>query len=334
MAHDLPRILITTGEPSGVGIEVTLKALRSKHLAKIAVLGDSPWIEEINTKGKLGLTIEKIDHIDEARAHEPGLVQVLHHSLSHPASLGVIDVENSSYVIELLSQAHQLAFNHQVDAIVTAPVHKGVINDAGIHFTGHTEFLADHCGVERVVMMLASEPMNVALATTHLPLKDVAQSLNIKRLQQIFSICANSLYQQGVPKPKIQVLGLNPHAGENGHLGREELDIIRPAIETFEHPKVKIMGPIPADTAFTKNNLNSTDLFLAMFHDQGLPVIKYASFGECANVTLGLPYIRTSVDHGTALDIANQFCASESSMKYALTYAIKNATQSRLKTNS
>lgn len=338
MAHPNPHILITTGEPSGVGIEVTLKALRNHFDATITLLGDANWIQQINQLGGWDLNIESIQSLADASPHTANHIQVLHRPMPYKAQLGKLDKRNGQYVVDLLNQAHQFAHKGEVDAIVTAPVHKGVINDAGVPFTGHTELFAALSGVERVVMMLASEPMRVALVTTHIPLQQVASALTESLIHQVLDVTVKGLQTIGIANPRIKVLGLNPHAGEQGHLGQEELETIIPALQSLPPMRATITGPYPADTAFNQASLKSTDLFLAMFHDQGLPVIKFASFGQCANVTLGLPYIRTSVDHGTALDIAPQLEASESSMNYAITFAIDCArnqnTAHNPKTNS
>ncbi|PWK53816.1 4-hydroxythreonine-4-phosphate dehydrogenase PdxA [Pleionea mediterranea] len=324
MTNQRPTIVITSGEPSGVGIEVTLKALQQAHDANIVVLGDAHWISDVNQQGQLGNTITVIEDLSQLQAHQPGQIQVLHSELSEPATLGQPSPQNAEYVINLLQQAHNLAYNKQIDAIVTAPVHKGIINDANIPFTGHTEFFAQQSQCDKVVMMLASDVMNVALVTTHLPLNKVAGAIDQATLHQVLDIIVDGLQQLNIKQPNIKVLGLNPHAGEQGHLGTEELTTIIPALNAYKTKQAVITGPYPADTAFSKANLADTDLFLAMYHDQGLPVIKYASFGECANVTLGLPYIRTSVDHGTALDIAKDFNASGSSMDYAIRFALQS----------
>ncbi|NVJ62298.1 MAG: 4-hydroxythreonine-4-phosphate dehydrogenase PdxA [Gammaproteobacteria bacterium] len=316
-------IAVTGGEPSGIASEVIIKALLQPIDARIIVIADADWLAEVASQIKVSIIIKRFDTADNIGPHKPGEINVLHTPLIEKPLLGKLNTVNAPYVLNLLTLAHQLASSNQVDAIVTAPVHKGVINDAGISFSGHTEFFAAASSVNQVVMMLASEIMRVALVTTHIPLEQVAKSITSERLSSVLTICYQGLRQLGITTPKICVLGLNPHAGEQGHLGSEELTTINPVIEKYRSQGESIIGPLPADTAFNQSNLASTDLFLAMYHDQGLPVIKYASFGKCANVTLGLPYLRTSVDHGTALDIADKFCASESSMLYALQFVIK-----------
>ncbi len=334
----MPAVVITTGEPSGIGVEVTLKALLQDFPANIIVLGDFDHIASINQRANLGLKLKSIAQVSECAPHKAGEVTILSRPLPSVAKLGHPNKTHAHYVLELLSSAHHLAQSGAVDAIVTAPVHKGIINDAGTPFSGHTEFFAEHSNVERVVMMLASEPMRVALMTTHLPLRQVPDAISETQIHQVLSICVRGLQQLGIDVPKIKVCGLNPHAGEQGHLGREELDIITPALRSFSQAFVElanssdISGPYPADTLFSNSNLNTTDLFLGMYHDQVLPVIKYASFGACANVTLGLPYLRTSVDHGTGLDIADQFIADSGSMEYAIQFALK-AIQSKQRTS-
>ncbi len=325
--NSIPVIAITSGEPSGIGVEVTLKALQQPFNAKIVVLGDADWLEQVNQLGQLNCQITTIDSIDECASHQAGIVQVLHTPTALPPKLGELSQQNAHYVCQLLQQAHQMAIDGQINAIVTAPVHKGIINDAGVAFTGHTEFFAEQSGSQQVVMMLTCAKMSVALATTHLPLSQVAQAITAPLLEKIIRVCVSGLHRLGITTPRIKVLGLNPHAGEQGHLGEEELTTITPVINACQNLRADITGPYPADTAFSQSNLDTSDLFLAMYHDQGLPVIKFAGFGESANVTLGLPYIRTSVDHGTALDIAEQFNASSNSMEFALNYAIKSANQ-------
>ncbi len=326
---DFPLVAITSGEPAGVGPEVTLKALQRNLDARIVVLGDLDWLNTVNQTAGLGLKLFSLDSIDSCPPHQPGQIAVF--SIKHNRSpiLGQLDQVNAPYVLQLLEQAHEWAHHQKIDAIVTAPVHKGVLNSSQFKFTGHTEFFAEKSNMPQVVMMLASDAMNVALATTHLPLAEVANTIKQPLLEKVIRICIDGLQRMGLPHPDIKVLGLNPHAGEQGHLGKEDTLVISPAIKTFRSSSARVTGPYPADTAFSKLNLPDTDLFLAMYHDQGLPVIKYASFGQCANVTLGLPYIRTSVDHGTALDIAPQFCASATSMQYAIEYAIRAARRGK-----
>lgn len=326
MPEQLPAIAITSGEPAGIGPEVTLKALSIGTAARVAVLGDASWLDSLIKKLNLSLNVKVIQDISQAEPNDGTTVFVLHHPVVKTPRLGQLDADNSNYVLQLLDQAHQLAMTKKVDAIVTAPVHKGILNQGAQTFSGHTEYFAAAAGVEQVVMMLASEQMRMALVTTHLPLRDVPSAITPQRINRVLSVCHQGLQALGIEQPRIRVLGLNPHAGEQGHLGHEDDAIIAPCIQQFQQILPTVTGPYPADTAYSKEMLATTDLYLAMYHDQGLPVIKFASFGQCANVTLGLPYVRTSVDHGTALNIADQLIASESSMSYALQFAAHSAT--------
>jgi 4-hydroxythreonine-4-phosphate dehydrogenase len=243
-------------------------------------------------------------------------------SLGAAARPGVLDPANGPYVLDTLRAAVKLVREGDAAALVTGPVHKGVINDAGIAFTGHTEFLAERAGVPRVVMMLAADALRVALVTTHLPLSAVPAAITPASVGSALRITAQALQEQfGIAEPRIQVLGLNPHAGEGGHLGHEDDDIIAPAMASLGQPGVTLLGPVPADTAFTPRALADCDAVVAMYHDQGLPVLKHAGFGRAVNITLGLPFIRTSVDHGTALDIAARGEADASSLGHAVDQA-------------
>jgi 4-hydroxythreonine-4-phosphate dehydrogenase len=327
-----PTLAITTGEPSGIGVEVSLKALKQDYPAKILLLGDLHHIATINQQSRLNLRIHRLTSLTECPPHQAGEVYVWPIELAADVQLGKPKAANAGYVLQLLNQAHQWAMDGLVDALVTAPLHKSVINQAGVPFSGHTEFFAERSGVEQVVMMLASEVMRVALVTTHLPLSKVASRVTTERLHRVLATAITGLHRLGMTHPSIKVCGLNPHAGEQGHLGNEEQDIIIPALSSFAThyaelaAQCQIAGPYPADTIFSKHHLATTDLFLGMYHDQVLPVIKYASFGACANVTLGLPYLRTSVDHGTGLDIAAQFIADSGSMEYAIQFALNALT--------
>ncbi|MBP0593502.1 4-hydroxythreonine-4-phosphate dehydrogenase PdxA [Paraburkholderia sp. LEh10] len=319
-------IAITTGEPAGVGPELTAQALAaaSAHWpdAHFTVLGDS------------GLMADraKAVGIDWAR-QQGGRVTTQHHALAAPAQAGKLDVRNGPYVLGLLDAAIDGALAGTFDAVVTAPLQKSTINDAGVPFTGHTEYLAERTHTPRVVMMLAgtgARPLRVALATTHLPLKDVSAALTVDGLVDTLRIIDHDLrHHFGLPAPRILVTGLNPHAGENGYLGREEIDVISPALKLANEQGIDSRGPYPADTLFQPRYLNEADCVLAMFHDQGLPVLKYATFGEGINVTLGLPIIRTSVDHGTALDLAGTGRADAGSLIAAIDTAVSMARNRR-----
>jgi 4-hydroxythreonine-4-phosphate dehydrogenase len=313
------RIAVTTGEPAGIGPEIALKALA--HLpagVQCALIGDA-------------------DHLcAHARAHHPALqlnilsagswapegVSLWHTPLAVAARPGTLDPSNAAYVLRTLDIALATVRAGQAEAMVTCPVAKSVINDAGIAFTGHTEYLAAKTATSKVVMMLAGGGLRVALATTHLALKDVAAAINIDSLTHTLDIIARDLKSKfGLQAPRIAVCGLNPHAGEGGHLGREEIDCIVPAIARAQAAGTDARGPFPADTVFQPHILKDVDCVLAMYHDQGLPTLKYASFGQGVNITLGLPLIRTSVDHGTALDIAGKGAADPGSLIAAITMA-------------
>ncbi len=251
--------------------------------------------------------------------------------LAKPAIAGTLNPANAAYVLRTLEIATDGCLQGQFDAMVTAPVHKGIINDAGVPFSGHTEFLAERTGTDKVVMMLASESLRVALVTTHLALKDVPAQITHANLSAVLTILDRDLRLKfGLLDPRILVLGLNPHAGEGGHLGREEIDIIEPCLKALRAQGMNLTGPLPADTAFTPKHLEAADAVLAMYHDQGLPVLKYQSFGRGINITLGLPLIRTSVDHGTALDLAGTGRADSGSLHAALAVAIDLAKRRAL----
>jgi len=243
---------------------------------------------------------------------------------SSNAIAGQLNAANSRYVLDTLDRAIDGCLNHEFAAMVTGPVHKGIINDAGIPFTGHTEYLAQRSGTNRVVMMLACPQLRVALATTHVPLSEVSRSITRESLTEIIHITHHDLHNRfGISDPVINVCGLNPHAGENGHLGHEEIDCIMPVIEEYRKQGIHLQGPTPADTAFTPRALQGVDAVLAMYHDQGLPVLKHLGFGQAVNITLGLPFIRTSVDHGTALDLAGTGNIDDGSLLAALEQAIR-----------
>jgi 4-hydroxythreonine-4-phosphate dehydrogenase len=321
------RIAITTGEPAGVGPELTAMALAGAAAhwpdATFSVLGDRDLLAA--RAAAVG--------VDWAAITAGSRVSVEHVPLAVTAQAGQLNSANGRYVLTLLDRAIDGALATDFDAIVTAPLQKSTINDAGVSFTGHTEYLAERTHTPRVVMMLAgtgARPLRVALATTHLPLKDVSAALTIESLVETLRIIDHDLRRYfGVPQPRILVTGLNPHAGENGYLGREEIDTITPALKAVAAEGIDARGPYPADTLFQPRYLSEADCVLAMFHDQGLPVLKYATFGEGINVTLGLPIIRTSVDHGTALDLAGTGRADAGSLIAALDTAVSMARNRR-----
>lgn len=312
------RLALTSGEPAGIGPDICLQAA-------CAMLDAVPDVE-ITCLADATLMAARAGELGLALPADPRF-RIEHVPLAVPAIAGRLDVRNARYVLALLDHALAGCRSGAFAAMVTAPVQKSVINDAGIAFTGHTEYLADACGVPRPVMLLAAGTLRVALATTHLPLRAVGDAITGESLDEVLSILQHDLVARfGIARPRIGVCGLNPHAGESGHLGREELDVIAPAIERARGRGIGASGPWPADTLFTPRQLANFDVVLAMFHDQGLPVLKHAGFGQAVNVTLGLPVIRTSVDHGTALDLAGTGRADSGSLLAALRLAAELAS--------
>lgn len=319
-------LAITPGEPSGIGPDLVLKQALNSHPGLWFAIADPDLLAARAKLLGLAVTVQEIQSPDELTGHAPGTLPVLPVRLRQPCVPGVLDPANAAYVLETLDVAIDLAMENRV-ALVTGPVHKGVINDAGIPFTGHTEYLEHKAGVNQVVMMLATEGLRVALVTTHLPLSAVPAAITVDKLKRITTVLHAALIQDfGCPTPHILVTGLNPHAGEGGHMGREEIEIIEPALEELRTLGWNLEGPLPADTLFQPHYLDRTDAVLAMYHDQGLPVLKYKGFGAAVNITLGLPFIRTSVDHGTALDLAGTGRASDGSLAVALTTAFTMAS--------
>lgn len=317
MSSSRPVIAITPGEPAGIGPELVLQLLGSPVNARVVVIADSGLLAERARRLDLDATLPDWAGQDEAGFY---LLPVTLNRRSQP---GVLDPANADYVLEALDVATDGCLRHEFDAMVTGPVHKAVINQAGHDFTGHTEYLAQRSNTNRVVMMLTGGGMRVALATTHLPLVEVPAAITADLLEHTLRIIDHGLRKYfGLERPRISVCGLNPHAGEDGHLGREEIEIMQPVINRLTREGLDVSGPIPADTAFTQRALQGADVVLAMYHDQGLAVLKHASFGKAINITLGLPFIRTSVDHGTALELAGTGKASTDSLVEAMTLAI------------
>lgn len=324
-----PLIAVTSGEPAGIGPELCLKLADWSGAGHPVVLGDRDLLAE--RAAALGWSITLRDYMPGQSA-AAGHLDVLHLPLAKPAQAGLLDPANGPYVLKLLDRALLGCQRGEFAAIATAPVHKGVINQAGMAFTGHTEYLAEKTGTPLVVMMLAGDtprgPLRVALATTHLPLKDVPAAITADQLERILRILDHDLRRKyGIAAPRILVTGLNPHAGEGGYLGREEIDIIEPLLEKLRHEGMQLSGPHPADTLFTPPVLAGGDAVLAMYHDQGLTALKYATFGNGINVTLGLPIIRTSVDHGTALTLAGTGQANPGSLFAAVAEAARMAAR-------
>lgn len=323
MNSSLPRIVITAGEPAGIGPDLCVMLAHQPLNAQLVVIADSNMLQ---ARAKaLNLTLQTNAYDAQAtHAHlGNGSLTVLHLAVNHQVIAGHLDASNSAYVLETLKTAALGCIENNFDAMVTAPVHKGIINEAGIAFSGHTEYLAELTNTPQVVMMLVGGGMRVALATTHLALKDVPQAITRSSLETTIRILHHDLVVKfGISNPRILVAGLNPHAGEDGYLGREEIEVINPVLEKLRSEGMQLIGALPADTLFAKHHLSQADAVLAMYHDQGLPVLKHASFGEGVNVTLGLPIIRTSVDHGTALDLAGTGNIEIGSLLAAITLAI------------
>lgn len=322
---DSPLIAVTAGEPAGIGPDVCAMLAVRRLPARIVFIMDETLLR---TRAKmLGLAIDPPHHAGRDAATT---CSVLHVPLAKPVTAGHLDPSNSSYVLSTLEIAADGCRNGVFDAMATAPVHKGVINDAGVSFSGHTEFLAERLHAPHVVMMLAGGGMRVALATTHLPLHQVAAAITRDSLERTLRVLHDDLVQRfAIVRPRIIVAGLNPHAGESGHLGREEIEVIAPVLEHLRKEGYELEGPLPADTLFQPERLQHCDCVLAMYHDQGLPVLKYASFGGGINITLGLPIIRTSVDHGTALELAGTGKARAESLVAAIELAAELVLRSR-----
>ena len=311
-------LALTAGEPAGIGPELCLQLALEARSAGVVVVASRPLLEARAKQMNLAVELRAWQP-GESPEMEAGLLSVLHVDGCANHEPGTLDTGSGAYVLRTLEVAANGCLSGDFDGMVTAPVHKGVINDAGIAFSGHTEFLQELCGVDRVVMMLATEELRVALVTTHLPLKDVSAAITPERLTQVTRILDADLKKFfGVARPRILVAGLNPHAGEGGHLGREEIDTIEPTLEALRAEGISLTGPLPADTLFTPHWLDQADAVLAMYHDQGLPVLKFQGFGRAVNITLGLPIVRTSVDHGTALDLAGTGRADAGSLHTAL----------------
>ncbi len=323
-----PAIAISSGEPAGIGPDICL-ALAARHVqARLAVIGDVGILDSRIrlTNNRVGIRVLQPD--DVIPDHRPGTLCVFPMTAAKPVRPGKPEKRNARYVLDCIDTAVSLCLSGKCDALVTAPVQKSVMNDAGIPFSGHTEWIAGKTRADHPVMMLSNRALRICLATTHLPLSEVPGRITRPLLETTLGIMSCDLEKlYGLNSPRIVVCGLNPHAGEGGHLGTEERDIIEPAITEMRSRGMNVHGPVPADTAFTPENLEGTDAFLAMYHDQGLPVIKHSGFGQAVNITLGLPIIRTSVDHGTALDLAGSDSASASSLHAAIEFAAEFANR-------
>ncbi len=328
-SRSIPVLALTPGEPAGIGPDLCLQTVTQVTDARLVLFADPELLEErarlLGIKANLNrLSVNVIDS-----DYVPGAVNVVPVSLTAKTEAGRLNKDNASYVLKTLVTAAEACLSGTCDALVTAPVHKGIINDAGIDFSGHTEFLAEITG-GHPVMMLACPGLRVALVTTHLPLKDISTAITQETIKKVIRATHLDLkHRFGINQPNIYVCGLNPHAGEGGHLGSEEIETIIPTLNELRKEGMTLTGPLPADTIFTPKYMQQADVIIAMYHDQGLPVLKHLGFGQAVNITLGLPLIRTSVDHGTALELAGTGKASNGSLKMAIDTAIEMVRQSR-----
>ncbi|QRN38901.1 4-hydroxythreonine-4-phosphate dehydrogenase PdxA [Pectobacterium carotovorum] len=319
-----PRVVITPGEPAGIGPDLVIALAQQAWPVELVICADPDLLFSRALQLSMPLTLRDYQPGQPAQPQQAGSLTILPIAASATIIPGDLNVANSAYVVETLARACDGCLNGEFAALITGPVHKGIINDAGVPFSGHTEFFADRSCCDRVVMMLATEELRVALATTHLPLAAVSAAITRQGLHEVITILHHDLQTKfGIAQPQIYVCGLNPHAGEGGHMGREELDVINPALDELRQQGITLVGPLPADTLFQPKYLQHADAVLAMYHDQGLPVLKYQGFGRAVNITLGLPFIRTSVDHGTALELAATGSADPGSFITALNLAIK-----------
>lgn len=325
-----PRIVITMGEPAGVGPDIVAQLANHSWPAQLIVVGDPALLQARAAPFSPSLSLIDIDLSQAPTPHQAGTLSVLPIALNKDCKAGQLEAANAAYVIECLRVATDACLDQKAHALVTGPVQKSILNSAGFAFRGHTEFLAERCHATDVIMLFVVKQLKVALLTTHLPLKDVASAVTIDNILRVVRLLSRELQHRfGIKDPTILVSGLNPHAGEHGHLGREEIDIIEPALAILRQENIHVVGPLPADTIFTEKHLKTADAILAMYHDQALPVVKYIGFDHAVNVTLGLPIIRTSVDHGTALDIAGTSLANPGSMIEAVRLAIRFAQENR-----
>lgn len=317
------RIAITPGEPAGIGPDLVIAIAQKAWPVQVVVVASPTLLTERALQLGLPLTLTEYDPNAPAMPQTAGTLTIIPLELNVPCIPGQLNPENGHYVVESLRLACEKNISGEFDAVVTGPVHKGLINQAGIPFSGHTEYFAHQANCSDVVMMLATEGLRVALVTTHIPLAYVSKAITRERLHKVTRILNKDLIEKfGIAEPKIYVCGINPHAGEDGHLGREEIDVVIPALEELRAEGMNLIGPLPADTIFQEKYLNQADAILSMFHDQGLPVLKYKGFGSSVNITLGLPFIRTSVDHGTALELAGTINADPGSFYEAMNTAI------------
>jgi len=320
---EIPRIILTAGDPAGIGPDIIIDITGHVFNAELTVIADHGLL--IDRANLLGINLQLVDCdlTKPAENHQPNRLKLLPIKISNTAGPGLLEKANVGYVLDTITAATRACLRQEFDAMVTAPVNKAIINEAGYPFSGHTEFIADLCGDALPVMMLMNKKLRVALVTTHLPLSKVPDAITSDKLEQVITIVHGDMHlRMGIDHPRLLVCGLNPHAGENGNLGNEENEIIIPVLKKLQSKGLNLIGPVPADTAFTKVSLNEIDAVIVMYHDQGLPVLKSHGFGETINLTLGLPIIRTSVDHGTALEHAGTGRASSSSLQAAIECAI------------
>ncbi len=322
----IKRIAITPGEPAGIGPDLTIIIAQQDWPVELVIVACKNLMLARAKRLGLALTLLDYDPEREAQPQKAGTLTILPVDIVDTCNPGELNIQNGSYVVETLRVASEKNISGEFDAIVTGPVHKGLINQSGIAFSGHAGYFAHRATWSDVVMMLGTEGLRVALVTTHIPLAYVSKAITAERLQKVTRILNTDLINKfGITNPKIYVCGINPHAGEDGHLGREEIEVMIPALEELKQEGINVIGPLPADTIFQEKYLNDADAILSMFHDQGLPVLKYKGFGSSVNITLGLPFIRTSVDHGTALELAGTKSADSGSFIQAITTAINLA---------
>lgn len=322
----IPRILITSGEPAGIGPDILLQMAQFDWQAELVVVSDLNLLLSRAEQLDISIKLRPLNIKNSPEIHQPGTLKILPVDLVAPCQAGQLNLDNALYVIGCLELATEYCLEKMADALVTGPVHKAIINQAGIPFTGHTEFLAEFCNVPQVLMLFVVDRLKVALATTHLPLSAVPNAITTAHLKKSLRLLHHEIKKYfKIDNPKILVSGLNPHAGESGLLGREEIETMIPALADLTAENIDVVGPLPADTLFTEKNLKLADVIFAMYHDQALPVIKHIGFDRAVNLTLGLPIIRTSVDHGTALDVAGTKNAEAGSLKAAIELAIKLA---------
>ena len=317
------RIAITPGEPAGIGPDLVVEIAQQDWPVQLVVVGCRKLMTERAQQLGLPLTLTEYDSSATPEPQKAGTLTIKSIPTEADVVPGQLNPSNGAYVVETLRVASEINISGEFDAIVTGPVHKGLINQAGIAFSGHTEYFAHQANCSDVVMMLATPGLRVALVTTHIPLAYVSKAITPERLQKVTRILDKDLREKfGIEQPKIYACGINPHAGEDGHLGREEIEVMNPAFAELREEGINVIGPLPADTIFQEKYLQEADAILSMYHDQGLPVLKYKGFGSSVNITLGLPFVRTSVDHGTALELAGTNQADTGSFIEAIQSAI------------